>query len=59
MSETAKIAGSSKPVPYELRQSVAAARLSDAETRSHIGTQRGVGDKAGLAKLIESCLTFT
>jgi quinol monooxygenase YgiN len=25
MSETAKIAGSSKPVPYELRQSVAAA----------------------------------
>jgi quinol monooxygenase YgiN len=25
MSETAKIAGSSKPIPYELRQSVAAA----------------------------------
>jgi quinol monooxygenase YgiN len=26
MSETAKIAGSSKPIPYELRQSVAAAQ---------------------------------
>ena len=33
MSETAKIAGSSKPVPYELRQSVAAAD-ENAGTRS-------------------------
>ena len=33
MSETAKIAGSSKPVPYELRQSVAAA-VENAGTRS-------------------------
>jgi hypothetical protein len=33
MSETAKIAGGSKPVPYELRQSVAAA-VENAGTRS-------------------------
>lgn len=33
MSETAKIAGSSKPVPYELRQSVAGAD-ENARTRS-------------------------
>ena len=37
MSETAKMAGSSKPIPYELRQSVPAAREPDGRQENKKG----------------------